>query len=164
MEEEHVCSSASKRLRYHQEVHMGGQTTRSVPFIIIPMKEGTYNIEVKAAVRDVGGMGSGMSDGIAKKLLVVPEGVLVKSPQIITLDPVNEGVGGKQEVILNSQIPEHYMVQSAPKTTQISVTVVERLPANQKVGGSIPAPAVIVEVSLGKTLNPELPPVLRIGV
>uniref|UniRef100_A0A8C9ZJS6 Anaphylatoxin-like domain-containing protein n=1 Tax=Sander lucioperca TaxID=283035 RepID=A0A8C9ZJS6_SANLU len=87
-EEEHVCSSASKRRRYRQEVKMGAQTTRAVPFIIIPMKEGKYNIEIKAAVRD-----SSLNDGIIKKLLVVPEGVLVKFPQIIILDPTTNGVG-----------------------------------------------------------------------
>ncbi|TDH08998.1 hypothetical protein EPR50_G00103800 [Perca flavescens] len=87
-EEEHVCSSAFKRGKYRQEVKMGAQTTQAVPFIIIPMKEGKYNIEVKAAVKD-----SLLNDGIIKKLLVVPEGVLVKSPQIILLDPTTKGVG-----------------------------------------------------------------------
>ncbi|TDH11170.1 hypothetical protein EPR50_G00057920 [Perca flavescens] len=65
-EEQHVCSSASKRKRYRQEVKMGAKTTRAVPFIIIPMKEGNPSIEIKAAVKD-----SWLSDGIIKKLLVV---------------------------------------------------------------------------------------------
>uniref|UniRef100_A0A8D0CN60 Uncharacterized protein n=1 Tax=Sander lucioperca TaxID=283035 RepID=A0A8D0CN60_SANLU len=123
-EEEHVCSSASKRGRYRQEVKMGAQTTRAVPFIIIPMKEGKYSIEVKAAVKD-----SSLNDGIMKKLLVVPEGVLVKSPQIIILDPTNKGVGGKQEVILNSGIPMKDLVQNTPTSTQISVTGREQVSA-----------------------------------
>uniref|UniRef100_A0A8D0D917 Anaphylatoxin-like domain-containing protein n=1 Tax=Sander lucioperca TaxID=283035 RepID=A0A8D0D917_SANLU len=86
-EEEHVCSSASKRRRYRQEVKMGAQTTRAVPFIIIPMKEGKYNIEIKAAVRD-----SSLNDGIIKKLLVV---VREKNShvKIIILDPTTNGVG-----------------------------------------------------------------------
>ncbi|TDH11164.1 hypothetical protein EPR50_G00057830 [Perca flavescens] len=117
MEEEHVCSSASKRRRYRQEVNMGGETTRAVPFIIIPMKEGKFNIEIKAAVK-----ASSLNDGIIKKLLVVPEGVLVKSSQIIILDPTTKGVGGKQEVTLNSRIPEKDLVRNAPTSTQISVT------------------------------------------
>uniref|UniRef100_A0A8C9X1I5 Complement C3-like n=1 Tax=Sander lucioperca TaxID=283035 RepID=A0A8C9X1I5_SANLU len=116
-DEEHVCSSASKRGRYHQEVKMGAQTTRAVPFIIIPMKEGEYSIEVKASVKD-----SSLNDGIIKKLLVVPEGVLVKSSQIILLDPTNKGVAGKQEVILNSGILEKDVVRNTPTSTQISVT------------------------------------------
>ncbi|XP_028435544.1 complement C3 [Perca flavescens] len=117
MEEEHVCSSASKRRRYRQEVKMGRQTTRAVPFIIIPMKEGKFNIEIKAAVKD-----SSLNDGIIKKLLVVPEGVLVKSPQIIILDPSTKGVGGKQEETLNSGIPIKDLVRNAPTSTQISLT------------------------------------------
>uniref|UniRef100_A0A672IPY3 Complement component c3a, duplicate 5 n=1 Tax=Salarias fasciatus TaxID=181472 RepID=A0A672IPY3_SALFA len=65
-EAQHVCSAASKRGRYRQEVNVGPQTTRSVPFVIIPMKEGEVQIEVKAAVRD-----SSLSDGILKMLRVV---------------------------------------------------------------------------------------------
>uniref|UniRef100_UPI00144773BB complement C3-like n=1 Tax=Epinephelus lanceolatus TaxID=310571 RepID=UPI00144773BB len=51
IEKEHVCSSASKRGKYRQEVNVGPLTTRSVPFIIIPMKDGHYPVEVKAAVK-----------------------------------------------------------------------------------------------------------------
>ena len=68
-ETEHVCSSASKKGRYRQEVHIGPETTRSVPFIIIPMKEGQFQIEVKAAVKD-----SSLNDGIMKLLRVVVSG------------------------------------------------------------------------------------------
>ncbi|XP_028450258.1 complement C3-like [Perca flavescens] len=116
-DEENVCSSASKRGRYRQEVKMGAQTTLTVPFIIIPMKEGTYSIEVKAAVKD-----SSLNDGIMKKLLVVPEGVLVKSSQIILIDPTTKGVAGKQEVTLNSGIPIKDLVRNTPTSTHISVT------------------------------------------
>lgn len=66
IEKEHVCSAASKRGKYRQEVKIGPQTTRSVPFIIIPMKDGQYSIEVKAAVKD-----SSLHDGIMKMLRVV---------------------------------------------------------------------------------------------
>uniref|UniRef100_A0A671Y4I4 NTR domain-containing protein n=1 Tax=Sparus aurata TaxID=8175 RepID=A0A671Y4I4_SPAAU len=66
IEEVDVCSSASKRGKYRQEVKVGPQTTRSVPFIIIPMKEGQYRVEVKAAVKD-----SSLYDGIMKTLRVV---------------------------------------------------------------------------------------------
>lgn len=66
IEQENVCSAASKRGRYRREVKMGAFTTRAVPFIIIPMKEGTFNIEVKAAVKD-----SWHGDGVVKPLRVV---------------------------------------------------------------------------------------------
>ncbi len=66
LEDEHVCSVASKRRKYRQEVKVGSQTTRSVPFIIIPIKVGLSRIEVKAAVKD-----SSLNDGIMKSLQVV---------------------------------------------------------------------------------------------
>ena len=69
IEEENVCSAASKHGKYRQEVKIGPQTTRSVPFIIIPMKEGQRRIEVKAAVK-----GSALDDGIMKMLRVVVRG------------------------------------------------------------------------------------------
>ncbi|KAG7457234.1 complement C3-like [Solea senegalensis] len=116
-ETDDVCSAASKRRRYRQDVKVGPLTTRSVPFIIIPMKDGQFDIEVKAAVKD-----SSLNDGIMKMLRVVPEGVLIKSPQTIILDPSHKGAGGKQEEILNSGIPKKDWVPNTPTSTQISVT------------------------------------------
>nr|ADU33222.1 complement component c3 [Epinephelus coioides] len=124
IEKEHVCSSASKRGKYRQEVNIGPLTTRSVPFIIIPMKDGHYPVEVKAAVKD-----SSLNDGIMKMLRVVPEGVLIKHPQIVTLDPINKGVGGKQEETLNSGIPKKDLAPNTPTSTQISVTGREQVAA-----------------------------------
>ncbi|XP_038554036.1 complement C3-like [Micropterus salmoides] len=124
IEEAHVCSGASKRGKYRQEVKIGRQTTRSVPFIIIPTREGKYRIEVKAAVKD-----SLLTDGIVKMLQVVPEGLLVKSPQIVTLDPAKNGVDGKQQQIINSAIPKTDLVPNTPTSTQISVTGREHVSA-----------------------------------
>ncbi|CAL8238116.1 unnamed protein product, partial [Lota lota] len=61
-----VCSSASKRKEYTQIVKVAAKSTRSVPFIIIPMKPGIFPIEVKASVGD-----RQIDDGIKKDLLVV---------------------------------------------------------------------------------------------
>ncbi|MEQ2292168.1 hypothetical protein AMECASPLE_020319 [Ameca splendens] len=117
IEEENVCSVASKRGKYRQEVRVGAQTTRSVPFVIIPMKEGNRRIEVKAAVKD-----SSLNDGVQKMLRVVPEGVLIKSAQSVTLDPVVKGQSGTQTETLNSKIPRKDLVPNAPTSTQVSVT------------------------------------------
>lgn len=65
-EAEHVCSAASKRGRYSQEMKVGAKSIRSVPFTIIPTKEGQHRIEIKAAVKE-----SEISDGIVKMLRVV---------------------------------------------------------------------------------------------
>ncbi|XP_056264584.1 complement C3-like isoform X2 [Pseudoliparis swirei] len=117
IEEEHVCSAASKRKKYRQEVNIRAESTRSVPFVVIPMKEGHFKIEVKAAVKD-----SALNDGIIKILRVVPEGVLVKSPLTILLNPSVDGVDGVQVETLNSAIPRKDVVPNTPSITQISVT------------------------------------------
>lgn len=61
-----VCSAAYSRGTYRQEVRVRPKMERIVPFIIIPLKEGEHQIEVKASVQD-----SFMSDGIRKTLKVV---------------------------------------------------------------------------------------------
>uniref|UniRef100_A0A8C7JLG1 Complement C3 n=1 Tax=Oncorhynchus kisutch TaxID=8019 RepID=A0A8C7JLG1_ONCKI len=66
-----VCSSASKKGRYIVTVMVDPRSTRSVPFVIIPMKLGLHTIEVKASVRDWGGR-----DGVKKELRVVVSGAL----------------------------------------------------------------------------------------
>uniref|UniRef100_A0AAZ3QLX6 Anaphylatoxin-like domain-containing protein n=1 Tax=Oncorhynchus tshawytscha TaxID=74940 RepID=A0AAZ3QLX6_ONCTS len=66
-----VCSSASKKGRYIVTVMVDPKSTRSVPFVIIPMKLGLHTIEVKASVRDWGGR-----DGVKKELRVVVSGAL----------------------------------------------------------------------------------------
>ncbi|XP_047433324.1 complement C3-like isoform X2 [Mugil cephalus] len=155
LEEQHLCSAASKRKRFRQEVTVGPSTTRSVPFIIIPMKEGEHKIEVKAAVKD-----SSLSDGIQKMLKVVPLGVLVKHPQTVTLDPTTKGVGGTQEEILNSAIPKSDMVPNTPSSTQISVTgreqvaaLVENAISGQSMGSLIKQPGGCGEQTMiGMTL------------
>lgn len=63
-----VCSSASQRGKYRQKVYVGSKSTLSVPFVIIPMKEGKLQIEVKAVVLDPS---VSIHDGIMKHLLVV---------------------------------------------------------------------------------------------
>ncbi|XP_056225995.1 LOW QUALITY PROTEIN: complement C3-like [Seriola aureovittata] len=117
LEEEHVCSAASNRARYRHEVVVQPETTRSVPFIIIPMREGQFRIEVKAVVKD-----SSLSDGIMKMLRVVPEGVLTKSESIITLNPAEKGVDGIQEEIIRSDISRKHMVPNTPMSTTMYLT------------------------------------------
>uniref|UniRef100_A0A8C9SWE4 Complement C3 n=1 Tax=Scleropages formosus TaxID=113540 RepID=A0A8C9SWE4_SCLFO len=76
METESVCSAASKKRRYREEVEVPPMSSVSVPFVIIPMATGEHSIEVKAAVYD-----SVLTDGVKKNLRVV---VSIKT---IVLDP-----------------------------------------------------------------------------
>ncbi|CAB1314826.1 unnamed protein product [Coregonus sp. 'balchen'] len=74
MENGEVCSSASKKGNYSQEVNMNPMSSRVVPYVIIPMKLGMHSIEVKASVKNSYNNG----DGLKRDLRVVAEGVLVK--------------------------------------------------------------------------------------
>lgn len=66
LENTDMCSAASKRGKYRQEIDVGASTTASVSFVIIPMKVGQVTIEVKAAVK-----GYSLSDAVSKQLRVV---------------------------------------------------------------------------------------------
>uniref|UniRef100_A0A671YQJ8 Complement C3-like n=1 Tax=Sparus aurata TaxID=8175 RepID=A0A671YQJ8_SPAAU len=142
IETPHVCSSASRRGKYRQEVKVGPQTTRSVPFIIIPMKdEEDYPIEVKAAVKD-----SSLYDGVMRKLNLETLCVhhLLSDPPTF---PLFLSVGGVQEVIINSRIPKKDMAPNTPSTTQIFATgeislsaLVENAISGQSMGTLIQKP------------------------
>ncbi|KAM3622593.1 uncharacterized protein V6R79_000787 [Siganus canaliculatus] len=120
LDEMNLCSSAFKRGKYVQYVNVGPETTQSVPFIIVPLKEGEYHIYVKAAVRD-----SWLNDGSRKMLHVVPEGILVKFPKTLTIDPTKKG--GEQQEIINSKIPLKDILPNTPTSTIISVTGEEQI-------------------------------------
>ncbi|NWT15821.1 VCO31 factor, partial [Vireo altiloquus] len=88
-----LCSPSTPKKRYQQILRIRGQSSRTVPFVIVPLKLGLLDIEVKAAVRD-----QYASDGVKKKLRVVPEGMrLEKTVTIVELDPEKKGVDGVQE-------------------------------------------------------------------
>eukprot|EP00066_Takifugu_rubripes_P021351 XP_011610617.1 PREDICTED: complement C3-like isoform X1 [Takifugu rubripes] len=116
-EQQDLCSAAFKRGKHRQAVHVGRKTSLSVPFIVIPVKEGQYPIEVKAAVKD-----SMLSDGIKKTLRVVPDGIMVKVPKTVVINPEKIGEDGKQVEIINSRISPRDFVPNTPTSTQIYVT------------------------------------------
>ncbi|XP_059349224.1 complement C3 isoform X1 [Ammospiza nelsoni] len=88
-----LCSPSTAKQRFQQVLQMKAQSSRAVPFVIVPLKLGQLDIEVKASVRD-----RFVGDGVKKKLRVVPEGRrLEKTVKIVELDPQNKGVNGVQE-------------------------------------------------------------------
>ncbi|XP_028998589.1 complement C3-like isoform X2 [Betta splendens] len=121
-----VCSSASKRGKYRQKVNVGSKSTRSVPFVIIPMKEGELKIEVKAFVSN---SDLPLRDGIERKLLVVPEGILKNSLKSVTFQLTK--TGDKKVEVINSEILEKHLVPNTKQLTRslISVTGREQLSA-----------------------------------
>ncbi|XP_035427750.2 complement C3 isoform X1 [Cygnus atratus] len=89
-----LCSASTSKARYQQIFELEAQSSRAVPFVIVPLQLGQHEVEVKAAV-----WGSFVSDGVKKKLKVVPEGMrLEKTVQIVELDPKTRGHDGVQEV------------------------------------------------------------------
>ncbi|KAM9314813.1 complement C3-like [Pholidichthys leucotaenia] len=119
IEETHVCSAASKRGKFTQDIEVGAQMTHSVPFIVVPIKEGKYYIEVKASVKD-----SVVSDGIRKMLHVV-KGQQMQSRQHKEQGQsweVERQKGGKQVEIINSRISQKKFVPNTPTITQIYLT------------------------------------------
>uniref|UniRef100_A0A671YE32 NTR domain-containing protein n=1 Tax=Sparus aurata TaxID=8175 RepID=A0A671YE32_SPAAU len=155
-----VCSSASKRGKYRQEVNVGPETTRSVPYIIIPMKQGQHPIEVKAVVKD-----SALSDGIRKMLRVV----FLHNLKILCIYhlltdllmcPLFIPLGGIQKVVMNSGISRKLMAPKTPRNTEISVTgrehvsaLVENAISGQSMGTLIQQPGGCGEQNMiGMTL------------
>uniref|UniRef100_A0A8B9TC73 Complement C3 n=1 Tax=Anas platyrhynchos TaxID=8839 RepID=A0A8B9TC73_ANAPL len=82
-----LCSASTSKARYQQIFDLEPQSSRAVPFVIVPLQLGQHDVEVKAAV-----WGSFVSDGVKKKLKVVPEGMrLEKTVKIVELDPKTKG-------------------------------------------------------------------------
>uniref|UniRef100_A0A3B3WK74 Anaphylatoxin-like domain-containing protein n=1 Tax=Poecilia mexicana TaxID=48701 RepID=A0A3B3WK74_9TELE len=142
-EEASICSAAYKKKWFRSEVQVGRQTTRAVPFIIIPMKHGSFPIEVKAAVK-----GSFHSDGVRKMLLVVlflVLGIFVHMVPDVLLFPIT---GGRQEEIINSDIPMAHLVPNTPESTLISLTgigqmntLLDNVISGESMGSLIRAPS-----------------------
>lgn len=74
-ETEHICSSASGKRTFLTEVEVDAMSSRSVPYVIIPLELGNHWIEAKATAYD-----SVHADGIRRILKVV-----VRLTFIITL-------------------------------------------------------------------------------
>uniref|UniRef100_A0A8C3HRP0 Complement C3 n=1 Tax=Chrysemys picta bellii TaxID=8478 RepID=A0A8C3HRP0_CHRPI len=87
------CSASTSKARYRQMLDIKAKSSRAVPLVIVPLQLGSHDIEVKGAV-----WGSSLSDGVKKKLKVVPEGIKMnKTIMSVVLDPSAKGPGGVQE-------------------------------------------------------------------
>ncbi|XP_067296791.1 complement component c3a, duplicate 6 [Pseudorasbora parva] len=114
MDTEHICSSASRKGSYQTEVEVESMSSRSVPYVIIPLELGNHWIEVKAAAFD-----SVYSDGVKKILKVVSEGVLTMiQEKNVELNPAK--MGGVQQVSVRSLKPDT-QVPNTPANTYITV-------------------------------------------
>ncbi|XP_049732541.1 complement C3-like [Elephas maximus indicus] len=101
------CSMATAKKRHQQTLTIPGESSVSMPFVIVPLKLGLQEVEVKAAVYN-----QFVSDGVKKTLKVVPEGIRVnKTVAVRTLDPEHKGQNGEQKeeiraADLSDQVPD----------------------------------------------------------
>ncbi|XP_015672050.1 venom factor [Protobothrops mucrosquamatus] len=109
------CSVSTETQRYREEVTIKALSSWVVSFVIVPLQQGLHDIEVRASVR-----GQLASDGVKKKLKVVPEGIRKDIVTVIELDPHTKGVGGTQEQLVKA----NKLDDRAPETeTETRITV-----------------------------------------
>uniref|UniRef100_A0A3B4BHG8 Anaphylatoxin-like domain-containing protein n=1 Tax=Periophthalmus magnuspinnatus TaxID=409849 RepID=A0A3B4BHG8_9GOBI len=127
IETPNVCSAASKRGKFTQEVSLGPSSTRAVMFVIIPMEKGSLRIEVKAAVKN-----SWHSDGVIKQLLVVVRTCQQYSPYPVT------------------GISKIEMVPGTPSSTKIFVTDQVSPLLETVIGGSAMGKLIVLPTGCGE--------------
>uniref|UniRef100_A0A3B4BKP2 Uncharacterized protein n=1 Tax=Periophthalmus magnuspinnatus TaxID=409849 RepID=A0A3B4BKP2_9GOBI len=137
IETPNVCSAASKRGKFTQEVSLGPSSTRAVMFVIIPMEKGSLRIEVKAAVKN-----SWHSDGVIKQLLVV----------VRTFSCDLSLVGGTQEETISTGISKIEMVPGTPSSTKIFVTGEDQVSPllETVIGGSAMGKLIVLPTGCGE--------------
>ncbi|CAL8332646.1 unnamed protein product [Merluccius merluccius] len=149
-ETEHVCSSASNKGGYTQTVTVGPESTRSVPFIIVPMEHGSKEIEIKAATAE-------RRDAIRKTLKVVPRGTLLTKKVSMGLSPAK--YKGKQVETITNPINVKDIVPNTPRSTYIYVTggvqmLVEKVLDGSYMSSLIRQPSGCGEQNLAKMTLP----------
>ncbi|XP_075062648.1 A.superbus venom factor 1-like [Mixophyes fleayi] len=114
------CSPSTAEKKYHQVVTINSASSAFVPFIIVPITLGYHVVEVKAAVEF-----TFISDGVKKKLKVVPEGRrLTQTLKSVTLEPEIKGKAGIQEEII-SKVDANIVV---PKTDVVTIVTIKGSP------------------------------------
>ncbi|XP_054572878.1 complement C3-like [Eptesicus fuscus] len=101
------CSLATAKKRHLQTVYIPPKSSLAVPYVIVPLKTGLQEVEVKASVYQ-----HFFTDGVRKTLKVVPEGIRMnKTVAVETLNPQQLGQNGVQRVEveaadLSDQVPD----------------------------------------------------------
>ncbi|CAH2272770.1 complement C3 [Pelobates cultripes] len=126
--QEKFCSLSSAKKNYRQFVTLLPESSRAVPFIIVPLELGEHDVEVRAAGA------FGLNDGVRKKLSVVPEGLKVTENLIsVTLEPEIKGKDGiQQEKVLT--ISGRSLV---PNTDVDTIITLQGTPISQMVEDAI---------------------------
>ncbi|OWK12416.1 C3 [Cervus elaphus hippelaphus] len=117
------CSLATAKKRHQQTLVIPARSSLAVPYVIVPLKVGLHEVEVKAAVYN-----HFISDGVKKTLKVVPEGIRVnKTVAIRTLNPEHLGQGGVQRV----EVPAADLSDQVPDTESETKILLQGTPVAQ---------------------------------
>ncbi|XP_077326606.1 venom factor-like [Lithobates pipiens] len=123
------CSLSTSKVKYRRDIFIEPHSSFAVPFIIVPLSLGLHDVEVKAAVYQ-----QFLSDGIKKKLKVVPEGVrLTKNVKTVILEPQKKGQDGVQKEVIDP-LKEKNIV---PRTEVETIVTVQGTPITQMVEDAI---------------------------
>ncbi|XP_075062652.1 complement C3 [Mixophyes fleayi] len=150
------CSLSTSKSHFRQTIEIKPHSSFAISFIVVPMELGQHDVEVKAAVS-----GQHPSDGVRKKLKVVPEGVrLTKNLKLVTLEPQVKGIDGVQEEQVNP-LEEKNIV---PGSRVDTVVTLQGNPVTQLVEESIEGsnlnPLIVVPRGCGEqnmiTLTPSV--------
>ncbi|XP_041524938.1 complement C3-like [Microtus oregoni] len=125
------CSLATAKKRYYQTVEIPPKSSVAVPYVIVPLKIGLQEVEVKAAV-----FGQFISDGVKKTLKVVPEGIRVNKTVITrTLNPEKLGKEGVQR----EDVPAADLSDQVPDTDSETRILLQGTPVAQMVEDAVDA-------------------------
>ncbi|XP_053574217.1 A.superbus venom factor 1 [Bombina bombina] len=123
------CSLSTAKKKFRQEVRIQALSSVAVPFIIVPLTLGLHDVEVKAAVA-----GTFVSDGVRKKLKVVPEGMrLAKTITSVTLEPEVKGKDGVQQ----ENVPAVDAQEIVPRTEVDTIITIQGTPISRMVEDAI---------------------------
>ncbi|KAM9312104.1 venom factor-like [Gastrophryne carolinensis] len=111
---ENYCSLSTAKSKYRTYATVREGSSTVVTFVIIPLNLGEHDIEIKVA-------GQTVSDGVKKKLKVVPEGRrTVKVLTSAVLDPETKGKSGVQEEYVPA-VDTKNIVPNTPIETIVTV-------------------------------------------
>ncbi|XP_069915610.1 complement C3 alpha chain [Oryctolagus cuniculus] len=117
------CSLATAKKNHQQTVTIPPKSSLPIPYVLVPLKIGLQEVEVKAAVYN-----RFISDGVKKTLKVVPEGMPInKTVAVRTLDPENLGQGGVQK----EEIPPADISDQVPGTESETKILLQGTPVAQ---------------------------------
>nr|XP_060619581.1 A.superbus venom factor 1-like [Anolis sagrei ordinatus] len=122
------CSASTAKQRYRHNVNIRKQSSVAIPFVLVPLELGFHDVEVKAAVWNVV-----VSDGVKKKLRVVPEGIRQSLVSTIELEPSKKGKDGEQtelvkarrldDIVPRTEVETKISIQGDPVAQMVEETI-----------------------------------------